>query len=76
MSKLNKYTYYAVIQGNFGFGWEDVDHNETNSAGICKEYVRTKEGKKISIVGYNIREYRNSGIGVYRIIYRKETNKS
>lgn len=29
MSKRNKFTYLHVIQGNYGYGWEDVDQDES-----------------------------------------------
>lgn len=29
MKKPNKYTYLFVIQGRYGFGWEDLDASES-----------------------------------------------
>jgi hypothetical protein len=34
--KNNKYSYYKVIQQNWGSGWDDVDFYECNSAGFIE----------------------------------------
>lgn len=37
---MNKYTYYFVIQGNYGYGWSDEDFETTyrNAIRSLKEY--------------------------------------
>jgi hypothetical protein len=63
---MNKYTYYKVIQGNYGQGWEDVDSHEASSNGIAKEYKAYKE---------NVKAYRdNEPQYSHRVIFRKELN--
>jgi len=38
--KKNKYTYLHVIQGNYGYGWEDLTAAETyfEARGYLKDY--------------------------------------
>lgn len=67
--RTNKYTYYRVIQGNFGTGWEDVDWHECDSQGLLP---REKRGE----LRYNLREYQASGQGVYRIVGRRERRET
>lgn len=59
MSKINKYLYLWVVQGNYGsYGWEDVAESES--------YLEAR---------YNLREYRiSSGPAPHRIIQRREPN--
>lgn len=58
----NKYTYLYVLQGRYGYGWEDL-------ASECKSnkyaYRDIKQTKK---------EYRDNEKGYYRIISRRELN--
>jgi hypothetical protein len=63
MTKELKYNYYYVIQGNFGYcGWEDMSqYNKKN-----REEVLTMRG--------DLKEYRASGQGIYRLITRREIN--
>jgi hypothetical protein len=77
--KSNKYTYYLVIQQNYGFGWEDNSFYECTSAGLpieksdkCRE---TKFGLKIPISVYSqdLTEYKRTGYAT-RTIKRKEIN--
>ena len=58
--KQNKYSYVKVIQGNFGYGWEDV----------C-EYNK----QEFPTVKNDLKEYRLSDTGVYRVIDRRVLNK-
>ena len=58
--KVNKYSYVKVIQGNFGYGWEDVS-----------EYDK----QDFSLVKNDLKEYRLSNTGVYRVIDRRILNK-
>ena len=58
--KQNKYNYVKVIQGNFGYGWEDV----------C-EYDK----QDYPLVKNDLKEYRLSNTGVYRVINRRVLNK-
>ena len=58
--KANKYSYVKVIQGNFGYGWEDV----------C-EYNK----QEFATVKNDLKEYRLSNTGSYRVIDRRILNK-
>ncbi len=66
MNKPRKYNYYRVIQGNYGYGWEDVSQYETNSQYITAHYNKD--------VKHDLIEYIASGIGSYRVIKRRELN--
>ena len=57
--KQTKYTYVKVIQGYFGYGWEDVS-----------EYAKAD----FSTVKNDLKEYRLSN-GTYRVINRRVLNK-
>ena len=59
-TKQTKYSYIKVIQGNFGYGWEDVS-----------EYDR----QDFSTVKNDLKEYRLSNTGIYRVINRRVLNK-
>ncbi len=59
-AKQNKYSYVKVIQGNFGCGWEDV----------C-EYNK----QEFATVKNDLKEYRLSNTGAYRVINRRILNK-
>ena len=59
-TKQNKYSYVKVIQGNFGEGWEDV----------C-EYNK----QEFTTVKNDLKEYRLSNTGAYRVIDRRILNK-
>lgn len=58
--KQNKYSYVKVIQGNYGYGWEDV-------SGYDKQEFAT--------VKNDLKEYRLSNTGSYRVIDRRVLNK-
>ena len=58
--KQNKYSYVKVIQGNFGYGWEDVS-----------EYDK----QEFATVKNDLKEYRLSNTGPYRVIDRRILNK-
>ena len=58
--KQTKYKYVKVIQGNFGCGWEDVS-----------EYDK----EDFSVVKNDLKEYRLSNTGAYRVIDRRVLNK-
>ena len=69
---MNKYTYYKVIQGNYGYGhgWEDVDFHECDSTG----WINNDEDRQT--LKYNVRAYReNEPQHQHRVIFRKELNK-
>ena len=61
-TKQNKYSYVKVIQCNCGcgYGWEDVS-----------EYDKAD----FSIVKNDLKEYRLSNTGTYRVIDRRVLNK-
>ena len=58
--KVNKYSYVKVIQGNFGYGWEDVS---------------LYDKQDFSLVKNDLKEYRLSNTGTYRVIDRRILNK-
>lgn len=58
---MNKYLYRLVIQGNFGY-WEDM----------C-DYDAKTERKECLV---DLKEYRASGQGVYRLITRGVKNET
>ena len=58
--KQTKYNYVKVIQGNFGYGWEDVSLYDK------QEFPTVKN---------DLKEYRLSNTGVYRVIDRRILNK-
>ena len=58
--KQNKYNYVKVIQGNCGCGWEDVSEYDT------QDYLLVKN---------DLKEYRLSNTGAYRVINRRVLNK-
>ena len=59
-TKQNKYRYVKLIQGNFGYGWEDIS-----------EYDK----QDFSLVKNDLKEYRLSNTGSYRVIDRRVLNK-
>lgn len=59
-AKQNKYSYVKVIQGNFGYGWEDVSEYDKQGFATVKK---------------DLKEYRLSNTGVYRVINRRVLNK-
>ena len=58
--KQTKYKYVKVIQGYFGYGWEDVS-----------EYDKAD----FYAVKNDLKEYRLSNTGAYRVIDRRVLNK-
>jgi hypothetical protein len=78
--KKNKYTYYLVIQQNYGFGWEDNSLYQCTSNGLPVEksdkFRETKSGLKIpiSLYKHDLTEYKRTGYAT-RTIKRKEINQ-
>lgn len=69
MKRKNKYIYYKVFQGNYGYGWEDLMFCETYSDYTYKDRAEYKQFKE------NIKLYHENERGVFfRIIHRKELN--
>lgn len=60
--KKNKWCYLWVIQGNFGYGWED-------------DSAYDKKESSYGQVRAELKEYRFSGYGCYRVIERRELNE-
>ena len=65
--KTNKYTYYRIIQGNYGYGWDDEDFHECSSDFFPVDWPAFKE---------NLKAYRENGGGVYRVVKRRELNEA
>ena len=59
-TKQTKYKYVKVIQGYFGYGWEDVSEYDKSDFPLVKK---------------DLNEYRLSNTGVYRLIDRRVLNK-
>ena len=53
------------IQGNYGYGWEDVNYYPLGYR--QKDYV-----KQMNLLRHDLKEYRLSGHGIYRVISRYE----
>ena len=63
MKNQNKYRYLVVLQGNYGYGWDDLCHYDKSD---LKAY---KEAKT------NLKCYRyNEKQALHRIIERRELN--
>ena len=60
-----KYTYYKVIQQNWGHGWDDVDFYECDSSFYPKDYKLFKE---------NLKAYRENQPVPTRVIKRRVLN--
>ena len=56
----NKYDYLYVLQGHYGYGWEDLTAEDSNELGAWKRIRQTRK------------EYRENEGGSYRIIERRE----
>ena len=69
----NKYTYLAVIQQNYGFGWEDNSVYLTDSKGNGLDFDLVN-GLYISNLKHDFNEYKMTGYPT-RIIKRKQLNK-
>jgi hypothetical protein len=63
---MNKYNYYKVIQGDYGYGWSDEDFHPTDSQGNFRSGVDRATFKE------NLKAYHENGGGVYRVIKRRE----
>lgn len=62
----NKYTYYKVIQGNYGYGWDDEDFHE------CDSSFRPLNRQALRV---NLEAYQVYGMGgQYRVVKRRELN--
>lgn len=61
--RTNKYIYYAVIQGNYGYGWDDLTYYDKSQPGWYKEMRE------------DLKAYRENERGVpHRVIDRRELN--
>ena len=60
-----KYEYYAVIQQNYGQGWEDVSKYATTSQGI---HLEKHQGKPL--LKHDLKEYRLTGCPA-RVVNRR-----
>lgn len=65
--KTPKYKYNKIIQGNYGHGWEDVSEYDCNSSGSMSKEER-------ELLKNDLKEYKASGQGTYRVIFRKSNN--
>ena len=59
-TKQTKYSYVKVIQGYFGYGWEDVSEYDK------QDFLQARK---------DLKEYRLSNTGAYRVIDRRVLNK-
>ena len=60
MNELN-----LIIQGNYGYGWEDVSYYPCG-------YRQVNYVKQAQLMRNDLKEYRLSGHGSYRVIRRYE----
>lgn len=67
MKKQNKYKYYYVLQGNYGYGWDDLVFYEKKCS--TTDFESLKEAKQ------DRKSYIENENGSYRIIERKEINE-
>lgn len=76
-----KYFYSKVIQQNYGQVWEDVSAYECNSKGITTEmsgkFKKLKTGlrRELTLLEYDLSEYRYKSPYPTRVIFRKSLNK-
>ena len=63
MKKRTKYIYLKVLQGNYGYGWNDLESAEIDKPDQVKELRR------------DLKAYRENQPAAYRIIRRRELNK-
>lgn len=64
--KAKKYIYLYVLQGNYGYGFEDLtaeDKSETNQYGTAWQRIKN-----------DLKAYRQNERGNYRIISRRVLN--
>jgi hypothetical protein len=79
--KKNKYNYFKVIQQAYGQGWEDVSQYPCNSQGIVTEmsgkFKELRNGRKreLTVLEYDLAEYKYKNQYPTRVIFRKEKNK-
>ena len=64
-TKARKYMYLYVLQGHYGFGWEDLTAEDKNSP-------RNEYGSAWQRIRANKMEYIANAPGMYRIIERRE----
>lgn len=65
--RKNKYNYYVVLQGNYGYGWEDLTFYESDSTGWIPDKELRMELKA------DKKAYRENEPGyAHRTIFRKE----
>lgn len=60
-----KYEYETIIQGHFAGYWEDVS-----------TYAKPQTKAERDVIQNDLREYRASGVGVYRLINRRTLRAS
>lgn len=72
-----KYNYHAVIQQNYGHGWEDVSEYETTSTGRHLEYHEDRYAsgtlvpdKRKPLIKNDLKEYQLTGYPT-RVIKRR-----
>ena len=54
-----------IIQGNYGYGWEDVSYYPLG-------YRQKDYSEQTKLLRHDLKEYRASGQGCYRVIKRYE----
>ncbi len=58
-----KYNYFYVLQGNYGYGWDDLIFYQRKNSGFDSE--AWKEAKQ------DLKDYRDNESASFRIIERK-----
>lgn len=65
--KQRKYNYLYVLQGNYGYGWEDLTAEDKHSG-------KNEYGTPWQRIKANKKDYQENERGCYRIIERRELN--
>lgn len=68
-SKPRKYRYLYVLQGDYGYGWEDLSAEDKN------DWPDVLNGPgPMARIRQTRKEYRENEGGTYRIVERREAN--
>lgn len=65
-----KYSYCKVIQGNYGYGWDDESFYETNSS------YTFRTNPERAFFRDDLRRYKENSPGSIRVVNRRELNRS
>lgn len=63
--RVNKYTYLKVLQGNYGYGWEDLCQYDMSNPEEMRECKADLRAYRVNELGY-----------LHRVIRRRELNRN